>query len=149
MTNQESKYNAAQKARIDAEALLADPEYMTPGARQAFRSYRKTSIIAFLILAIGGAFGTWAVTQRIDDHLRHDLNALGVQSCLASIKTVTRYNDFVETQIQANREARELNLTMGERRRADLNTRNIIRLQRDKLPLPTVDQCEHSVIIPE
>lgn len=152
-SNEETGRREAEVERVIAEAdrrrvqtayerelakLQEDPaHYMTPGARSYFR--RVT--IGYVVLAIATVFGIWAFTNRVDDKIREDLNKVAEAQCLGSIPTLKKYNDFVDTQIEANREARKINAERGDTERVKLNTETIIRLQGNKLRVPSPRDC--------
>lgn len=110
---------------------------MTEGARRAFRHMK----IGYVVLAIGTIVGIWAATNHADTRLRHDINALGHNNCLNSRATLRKYNDLVDSNIKAQQEAKILNLSQGDGARAALNIRNIQRLKKDKLHIPTDKEC--------
>ncbi len=158
---QEAARVEAEKARVvsesvrknyesELEKLRNDPgHYITPGARKAFNDYRNKAIVGYLILAVACIVGIYSVSKNNKEDLKAQINMFATQSCLASTKpgsNLHRYNDLIETQIEANRAAREINLDRGDRRRADLNTKTIIRLQKDKIDIPTEQSCYAPII---
>lgn len=144
----------AEKARVAAheayeaelKKLQDDPEhYMTPGAKRAFQKYRRDNILAYIVLAAAMAAGVWAFTNNSKENLKNDINVVVKASCLASRQPdspINKFNDLVELQIEASRDARELNLERGELARARLNTENIIKLQESRIPVPSEKECE-------
>lgn len=119
--------------------------YTTAGAKDYFRRVW----IGYVILALSGIIGVWAVTDRLDRHVRNDINALGKASCLAQRKAdspINKFNDLVEQIIQNNRAARDYNLETGQNARARLNTQAIIQLQKDRIPVPTEKECNAAII---
>ena len=132
-----------------ADFNLNDPHYMTPGAREAFASYRRTSVVAFVTLAVAFAIGIWGVTERANRQLRKDINNIAQQSCAGSIPTLKKFNGLIEVNIVSSRNARVLAQAEGDLARVKLYTNNIIRLQNAKLDVPTKQQCFQRVIIQE
>lgn len=109
------------------------------------------NIAAYIVIAIAVVTGVYGLQKRSDEHLRHDINNVVRTSCLQSIQpgsTINKFNDFVDTQIQANEESREINLNQNDLKRAHLNELNIQRLIKDKIAIPTVEQCNKPIIKP-
>lgn len=131
--------------REELNKLLNDPShYVTPGAKKYFRRVW----LGYLFLALSGIFGTWGLTHRADSELRKEINQLATANCINSIPTLQKYNDLVVTQIVANINAKELNLSQGRLAAAKLNQDNINRLKKDQLDIPTKEQCEKPIIKP-
>ncbi len=141
---------AQEEYLLELEKLRSDPQhYITPGARKAFNNYRNKAIVGYLILAAACIMGIYSVSKQNKESLRDDINRFAQVSCLASrqpTSSINKYNDLVEHQIQTWRQARELNLARGDLKRAGLNTKAIIRLQADKIPIPTAKECSAPIL---
>jgi hypothetical protein len=157
----EGKRVVAEHGRVSAEDLRVqhyadyedelkklqdDPEhYMTPGAKRAFQKYRRDNIIAYIVLAAAMAVGVWSFTNNAKQTLKDEINAVVKASCIQSRNpdsTINKFNDLIDIQIQNTRDARTLNLKIGDIERAKLNTKAIIRLQSNRVPVPSVRECE-------
>ena len=136
--------NIQHKYEDELEKLQDDPEhYVTPGAKRYFQRV----LVGYVVLAVAGIIGVWGVTERLDNKLRNDLNTAAVNACIGSIETFKKYNSLIDLQIQATREARDLNIRIGDLERAELNTDSIIRYQEAKLPVPTEDECRGRLLV--
>lgn len=134
----------------ELEALRDDPEhYMTPGAKKAFSKYRRDNILAYIVLAAAMVAGVWAFTKNAKDNLKNDINTFAKASCLASRQSdspLNKFNNLIDLQIEANRDARKLNLERGDIARSKLNTENIIELQESRIPVPSERECQAPIL---
>lgn len=112
------------------------------------QAFYKRAIMGYVVLAIAATVGIWGVSHRNDVNLRHEINSLSEKSCIGSISTLNKYNDFVNTQIAANVKARALNVKHGRDEAARLNDINIARLKTDLLVPPTKEQCQKPILRP-
>lgn len=118
------------------------PHYVTLGCRR----YYKRALIGYVILAIATVIGIWSVTNHSDKHLRKDINTLGVTSCIRSIPTLNKFNDFIDSAIDTRRQQYRLAKKQGNTALAKIQLRAIKRYERDKLPIPTKAQCQKPII---
>lgn len=134
----------ARRDYVDELARLQDDpaHYATPGARKYFRRVA----IGYVVLAIATVFGISAMTDRADERLRDDINALAEKQCLGSIPTLNKFNGLVDLQIDANRRAREIAEAENDEARVKLNTQNIIKLQESKLRVPNERECSAPIL---
>jgi hypothetical protein len=127
----------------ELQKLQSDPEhYMTPGARKYFRRVA----LGYAVLAVAVCAGIFSLTTRVDHKLRHDLNQLGVKGCLASIPTYKKFNSTIQVQINAQKDALQLNLGRGDVERAAINRKAIKDLQNSKLKVPTKESCSKKIV---
>jgi len=118
--------------------LRDDPaHYMTPGAKSYFRRVW----LGYLILAAAMTFGIWGVTHRIDTQLRKQINIFLVASCKSSIPTLTRFNDSLQADIEAQQDALFINEQRGDSQRAALNRRIITYKKNAMIHVPTIEEC--------
>lgn len=127
---------------IVEEIVSNNPHLVTGGARRYF----KRVWIGYAVLAIACVVGIWSFTNRADDNLRTEINKLSVASCLGGIKTINKYNDFVNSQIETQRESLRLAIQQNDKKRAKINESAINRYTRDKLVPPTVPACSKPIL---
>ncbi len=164
-SNEGSGRQEAEVIRVDAETererthlkylnelkkLQDDPEhYITPGATSAFNRYRDKAIAGYIILAVATTIGIYAISNNAKEDLKSKINTFATVSCLASRQKdspVNKFNDLIDLQIQSNRDARQLNLARGDIKRANINTKIIIRLQGNRIPVPSARECQAEII---
>jgi hypothetical protein len=131
----------------EEEEILLDlysrnSHFMTPGARRAFNQIK----LGYIILAIGFIVGIWGLTHRTDHNLRRDINNVARLNCIGGIKTINKYNDFINGQIEILQASYHLNIKKGEKERANLNLKAIERYQKDKIIPPTPAQCKIPIL---
>lgn len=135
----EHKQNLDVIYEQELERINRDPAlYMTPGARHYF----KRVALGYAVLAIACAFGIWGVTQRIDNQLREQLNIFLVQNCEASIPTLKKFNQGVQSDIEQLEDALFINQQRGDSQRVAANKRAIAAKKNQKLHVPTVEECK-------
>ena len=139
-----NRENLSQEDRDYLEVLFKEnPDLVTPGARKYFHRV----IAGYIVLAVAFAVGVWAMTARTDKHLRGDINTFASQSCVhGSIKTIQKFNDFVEGQIDTERNKKIVNLSMGNKAAAAVNQDAIDRYKKDKLHVPTIKECNRKIL---
>jgi ferric-dicitrate binding protein FerR (iron transport regulator) len=136
---EKTREHSQRQYENELEALRNDPEhYMTPGARKYFRRVS----LGYIILAVGCVMGIWALTQRADEQIRHDINSVAKAQCLGSIPTLTNYNAFVDIQIDSNRRSRTIAEKEHDAARVVLTTTNIIKLQKAHIRVPNAKECD-------
>jgi hypothetical protein len=119
--------------------LNSDPaHYMTPGARRYFKRVWR----GYLFLTAAMVVGIWGVTHHIDAQLRGQINTFLVASCKSSIPTLTRFNQGLQADIDAQQDALFINQRRGDAQRAALNLRIIADKKAAKIKVPTVAECE-------
>jgi len=137
---------AQEQYSEELRKLNEDPaHYITPGAKKALRRM----VFGYVILAIACIIGVWAISTSTNNRLKNDINRVARIQCLNNLKPnspLNKYNDFVEANIQNIRETREINLSRGDKERVRANNKAIIRLQKDKITLPTKEACEAPII---
>lgn len=120
----------------DKEGNVVQPEIV--------QTNRTMRIVAYLFIAIGTTLGVWFVGHNSAQELKDSINDVVEQGCLASRSpnsTISKYNDFLDDQIQTNKDARVINLKQGATARAQINTDAINRYMKDKAHIPTVKEC--------
>jgi len=139
VTAESMRAHAQVEFENELDKLREDPEhYMTPGARKYFRRVS----LGYLILAIGCMLGIKFVADNAEQGVRNDINEAVVIQCKQSIPTINKFNDLIDIQIESNRAARAIAMSEDDNKRVALATRNIIRLQENKLRIPSVRECE-------
>jgi hypothetical protein len=95
----------------------------------------------YLSIYIAILFVFWLALGTKVDALKGQINTVVRVQCLSgnSAKTLGKYNDFVQTQIDANHAAEKLNLAAGDARKAALNAATAARLEGDKIDVPEQD----------
>lgn len=109
----------------------------------------KKAVAGYIVLALSCIVGIWGVSEHSDKQLREDINHVVKISCLESRKpnsTINKYNDFLDDQIQTNREALATNLSRGDEPRVAINRRAIARYTKDKIAIPTIRECEKPLL---
>ncbi len=123
----------------ELERIKSDPAlYMTPGARHYFRRVA----IGYVILALSGVIGTWAITNKVNHDLRAQLNTFIVQSCKQSIPTLTKFNQGIQADIDQIQDNLFINIQRGDAQRVAANRAALAAKQGSKLHVPTLEECE-------
>lgn len=120
--------------------LNTDPaRYMTPGARKYF----KRVWMGYLVLAIAMIVGIWGVSHQTDKILRSNINTFLIANCKSRIPTIKKFNAALQADIDAQKDAKELNMLRGDTQRAALNDRIIKYKKGSMLHVPTIKECEN------
>jgi hypothetical protein len=120
--------------------LNTDPaHYMTPGARKYF----KRVWMGYLVLAIAMIVGIWGVSHQTDKVLRSNINTFLIANCKSGIPTIKKFNAALQADIDAQKDAKELNMLRGDTQRAALNDRIIKYKKGSMLHVPTIKECEN------
>lgn len=101
-------------------------------AKQELRSLvTPTLILAIFMLLLNGKI----------TGLKHEINTVVQVQCVAgqSAAVIAKYNDSLDTQIDAQHQAYKLNRASGEAAKASLNMATAARLEADKIVLPPQD----------
>lgn len=135
----DKKLNHQELYEQELKRFQDDPaNYVTPGSRKRFNK----ALAGYLILAVACVAGIWGVSHQTDKTLRTNINTFLVASCKAGIPTIKKFNAALQADIDAQKDAKQLNLSRGDTQRAALNDR-IIRYKKDSmLHVPTIKECE-------
>ena len=131
-----------EQMREVEDAIRNDPRFLSGGARRYFRRVW----LGYLILALGCIIGIWAFTSRADENLRKDINKLNVISCISSIKIFEKYDDFVDSAIQTQRQNLVVAKQEHDAKRMKIAQSAIKRYASDKVIPPTPLQCRKPVL---
>lgn len=135
-----------QAYQSEMKKFREDPDnYTSPGARKHYRQV----VGGYIVLAVAFTIGVWAMTSRQDTQIRKELNTYASVACKTTTRaTIKLFNNFVQTNIEIQKDARENNLRLGEARRAALNTRAIRKFENSKLPVRTDEECDRPILRP-
>ncbi len=114
------------------------------GERGKTGKIQRPAIVGYLLLAIGVSLGVYFTGQRAADDLKDNINNVVKAGCLASRapnSTINKFNDFLDDQIQINKQAKIVNENQGAIARAKINKDAIDRYMKDKIHIPTVKEC--------
>ncbi len=105
--------------------------------------------VAYILVSLGAVLGVWFVGHNASEDLKNQINDFGVKSCLAQRlpnSSSNKFNNFLDDQIQTQREAYAINVQAKEFKRSAANKRAIARYEADKLHIPTVKECNSPLL---
>jgi len=124
------------------EIFEQNPHLMSTGARHEINKIKA----GFLVLALATIAGIWAFTARSDRNLRKEINSYAAASCVGSRATLHKYNDLVNSILTTRKASLKLAIQHHNKQQEALNRAAIRRYEEDKLPIPTVKQCQQPIL---
>lgn len=126
-----------------------EPGPQGPQGKDGKSSSTRERKAAYILVSLGAVLGVWFVGHNASENLKTQINEFGVQSCLAQrspTSPTNKFNNFLDDQIQTQREALAINIKAKELARVAANKRAISRYQADKLHIPTVAECNNPLL---
>jgi hypothetical protein len=124
----------------------ADGNTYTAVSSTTFKRWRSHVILAYIILSLGMIVGIYAYSTKSKNDLRDEINQYSATACVSGRTTLKKYNDLVQSIVDARQSALALHLSQGKTRDVKLDRVAIARYQKDFLPVPTAKQCERKIL---